>query len=60
MEFTEWINKIGTSIIDFLNFILEIPDFIIGFLQILPMDLQAIILSALGLLSILLIYRFIK
>lgn len=60
MDFTNWIGTIWTIITDFLNFLLELPQFIIDFLYIFPSDIQIIILSALTILSILLVYRFIK
>lgn len=60
MDFVNWISKIWSSITEFINFLFELPDFIIGFLSILPNEIQVILLSGLGLLCILLIYRFIK
>lgn len=60
MDFANWISTIWTTITDFLNFLLELPQFIIDFLYIFPNDIQIIILSALTILSILLVYRFIK
>lgn len=60
MDFIKWIDIIYTSIMDFLNLLLELPKFIISFLGILPTEIQIIISSGLGLLGILLIYRFIK
>lgn len=60
MDFIKWIDIIWTSIVDFLNLLLELPQFIISFLGILPTELQILLSSALGILTILLIYRFIK
>lgn len=60
MDFTEWIDVTWTTISNFLNFLLELPSFLIGLLNIIPSDIQTIFTSALLLLTVLLVYRFIK
>ncbi len=60
MDFGEWINKIWSTIIDVVEFLFSLPAFLLDFLTIFPTEIQVLIVGAVGTLSILLIYRFVK